>query len=132
MWRTGDIVEFHVPMSVRTEPLPGNPDIVAILYGPIVLTGRLGRKGFAPQADIIVNERTYGDVLNDAVDVHEYEQEYWCHVIVPSKEMVQAIIINTHDLGWKLVCPTRRFRFNCFSAPFEGLDVRDILRDITR
>jgi len=69
LWRTGDIIEVHLPMVLRTEPLPGHSDVVAILYGPIVLAGRLGRKGLTPGADIIVNERTYGDVLNDEVDV---------------------------------------------------------------
>ncbi len=69
LWRAGDIIEVHLPMMLRTEPLPGHSDVVAILYGPIVLAGRLGRKGLMPGADIIVNERTYGDVLNDEVDV---------------------------------------------------------------
>jgi DUF1680 family protein len=69
VWHTGDIVEVQLPMTLRTEPLPGNQNVVAILYGPIVLAGRLGHKGLTPQADIIINERTYGDVLNDSVDV---------------------------------------------------------------
>ncbi|HEY2973657.1 MAG TPA: beta-L-arabinofuranosidase domain-containing protein [Pyrinomonadaceae bacterium] len=69
LWRTGDTVEAHLPMVLRTEQLPGHSDVIAILYGPIVLAGRLGRKGLRPGADIIVNERTYGDVLNDEVDV---------------------------------------------------------------
>jgi DUF1680 family protein len=69
VWRTGDIVEVHLPMRLRTEPLPGHADVVAILYGPIVLAGRLGRQGLQPGADIIVNERTYGDVLNKEVEV---------------------------------------------------------------
>jgi DUF1680 family protein len=68
-WRNADIVEVHLPMALRTEPLPGHSDVVAILYGPIVLAGKLGRKGLTPGADIIVNERSYGDVLNDEVDV---------------------------------------------------------------
>lgn len=69
VWRNGDVVEVHLPMSLKTEALPGHPDVVAILYGPIVLAGRMGRKGLTPGADIIVNERTYGDLLNDEVDV---------------------------------------------------------------
>jgi DUF1680 family protein len=68
-WRNADIVEIHLPMALRTEQLPGHSDVVAILYGPIVLAGRLGRKGLTPGADIIINERKYGDVLNDQVDV---------------------------------------------------------------
>jgi DUF1680 family protein len=67
-WRTGDVVEVHLPMALRTEPLPGNSDVVAIMYGPLVLAGRLGRKGLTPGADIIVNERTTGNVLNAEVE----------------------------------------------------------------
>jgi DUF1680 family protein len=69
VWHTGDIVEVHLPMVLKTEPLPGHPDVVAILYGPIVLAGKLGRKGLTRGADMIVNERTYGEVLNDEVEV---------------------------------------------------------------
>ncbi|HWS88868.1 MAG TPA: beta-L-arabinofuranosidase domain-containing protein [Pyrinomonadaceae bacterium] len=69
VWRDGDTVEVRLPMTLRAEPLPGNPDVVALLYGPIVLAGRLGRAGLTPGADIIVNERTYGDVLNEKVEV---------------------------------------------------------------
>jgi DUF1680 family protein len=68
-WRDGDTVEAQLPMRLHTEPLPGHANVVAIMYGPIVLAGRLGRKGLVPGSDIIVNERTYGDVLNDHVDV---------------------------------------------------------------
>jgi hypothetical protein len=56
-------------MALRTEKLSGQADVVAIVYGPIVLAGRLGNKGLSPGADIIVNERTYGDVLNDEIEV---------------------------------------------------------------
>ncbi len=41
-WREGDRVEIRLPMKLRTESLPGSPDIAAILYGPIVLAGKLG------------------------------------------------------------------------------------------
>jgi uncharacterized protein len=69
VWRDGDTVEVRLPMALRAEPLPGNPDLVAFVYGPVVLAGRLGREGLTPGADIIVNERTYGDVLNEKVEV---------------------------------------------------------------
>ena len=50
-------------MTLRAEPLPGTADVVAFVYGPIVLAGRLGREGLAPGTQIIVNERESG---NDA------------------------------------------------------------------
>ncbi len=42
-WRDGDLVEVRFPMALRTEPLPDDPQVVALLYGPIVLAGELGR-----------------------------------------------------------------------------------------
>ncbi len=44
-WHDGDRVEVRLPMHLRTEPLPGNTNIVALLYGPIVLAGELGTNG---------------------------------------------------------------------------------------
>ena len=56
-------------MVLRTESLPGAPEFVAFVYGPIVLAGRLGTEGVTPDAQIIVNERTSGNMLNAAIDV---------------------------------------------------------------
>jgi DUF1680 family protein len=44
-WRTGDVVDVRFPMDLHVETLPGAPDQVALLYGPIVLAGRLGNDG---------------------------------------------------------------------------------------
>lgn len=63
-WRDGDVVRLELPMELRLEALPGAPDIAALMYGPVVLAGRMGTEGLAPGADIIVNERTSGDMLH--------------------------------------------------------------------
>jgi DUF1680 family protein len=68
-WRRGDRVDVDLPMRLRAEALPGAPDHVAFVYGPIVLAGRLGREGLSPGSQIIVNERESGTKLNAAVDV---------------------------------------------------------------
>jgi DUF1680 family protein len=44
-WRDGDRVDIQLPMTLHTEPLPGTTNIVALLYGPIVLAGELGTNG---------------------------------------------------------------------------------------
>ena len=44
-WRSGDIVDVRLPMSLRTEAMPDDPKMVALLYGPIVLAGDLGKEG---------------------------------------------------------------------------------------
>ena len=72
VWHDGDSVEVELPMSLRVEALPGRPEFVALLYGPIVLAGRLGQKGLKAGSDLIVNERTIGDVLNDSVEVPQF------------------------------------------------------------
>jgi uncharacterized protein len=68
-WRTGDVIEIELPMTLRTEPLPGTADHLAFVYGPIVLAGRMGREGLAPGSQIIVNERESGKMLNADVEI---------------------------------------------------------------
>ena len=55
-WRSGDRVDVHLPMSLRTEPLPGSTNIVALLYGPVVLAGELGVEGIANKDLTITNQ----------------------------------------------------------------------------
>jgi hypothetical protein len=68
-WRRGDVVDVRLPMTLRVEPLPGAPELVAFAYGPIVLAGRLGTEGVIPEAQIIKNERESGNMLNTPVEV---------------------------------------------------------------
>jgi hypothetical protein len=56
-------------MTLRSEPLPSAPDHVALVYGPIVLAGRLGTAGLTTGSQLIVNERESGDMLNAVVDI---------------------------------------------------------------
>ena len=37
VWSSGDLVEIHVPMTLRTEAFRDNPNRFAFLYGPLVL-----------------------------------------------------------------------------------------------
>ena len=41
-WKNGDRIEFDLPMSLYTEPMPDNANRIAFLYGPVVLAGQLG------------------------------------------------------------------------------------------
>ena len=67
-FKAGDVVEIRVPMSLHLEPLPNSQDIAAVMYGPIVLAGVVG-KPVDPAAQLIVNERKSGEMLNEAVPV---------------------------------------------------------------
>ncbi len=52
-WKSGDIVQVRLPMSLHVEAMPGDPNLISILYGPIVLGGDLGKQG-------LENLRRYG------------------------------------------------------------------------
>ncbi len=41
VWSDGDTIEAVMPMTLRTMPLPDDANMVAVLYGPIVLAGVL-------------------------------------------------------------------------------------------
>jgi uncharacterized protein len=41
-WNDGDTVTLVLPKKLHQEPLPDNPDRVALLWGPLVLAGDLG------------------------------------------------------------------------------------------
>jgi uncharacterized protein len=44
-WKDGDQVEVSLPMSLHVHPMPDDPTMQAMMYGPLVLAGRLGDKG---------------------------------------------------------------------------------------
>lgn len=67
-WQSGDVVEVDLPMALRLELLPGTTDTAAVVCGPIVLVGALGR-AVKPTEDLHVNERTIGDDFNEPIEV---------------------------------------------------------------
>lgn len=48
-WHDGDRISISAPMRMTTEPLPTSTDYAAVLYGPIVLAGEMGREGLKPE-----------------------------------------------------------------------------------
>jgi DUF1680 family protein len=45
VWHKGDTVKLTLPMQLRAEPTPDDPSVLAIMYGPLVLAGKLGTEG---------------------------------------------------------------------------------------
>ena len=41
-WQSGDRIEVRMPMSLRTEAMPDNPQRIAVFYGPVLLAADLG------------------------------------------------------------------------------------------
>ena len=44
-WKNGDRVDVRLPMSLHTEAMPDNPQMIAVMYRPMVLAGDLGKEG---------------------------------------------------------------------------------------
>lgn len=68
-WRDGDEVTLLLVMETGVESAPAAPDVVAFTYGPLVLAGALGRDALPAGADIVVNEREYGNYNKAQVPV---------------------------------------------------------------
>jgi uncharacterized protein len=47
-WKDGDRIELTLPMALHTQPMPDDSSLQAVLYGPLVLAGRLGTAGLTP------------------------------------------------------------------------------------
>lgn len=56
-WKKGDKVEFTLPMTLRTQPMPDNENRVALMYGPVVLAADLGPEDkAAPRIPVLVDD----------------------------------------------------------------------------
>jgi len=55
-WRNGDTVAVKLPMSLHLHAMPDDPTLAAVMYGPLVLAGRLGTEGLTP--DVLRAEPT--------------------------------------------------------------------------
>jgi DUF1680 family protein len=55
-WRNGDTVAIKLPMSLHLHPMPDDPTLAAVMFGPLVLAGRLGTEGLT--ADVLRAEPT--------------------------------------------------------------------------
>jgi DUF1680 family protein len=44
-WKTGDTIELTIPKNLRLEPTPDDPNLVAIMWGPLVLAEDMGAPG---------------------------------------------------------------------------------------
>ena len=43
LWRDGDHLDITLPMKLHVHAMPDDPTVQAVMYGPLVLAGRLGR-----------------------------------------------------------------------------------------
>ncbi len=55
-WKNGDRIEITLPMRLHIHAMPDDPTLQAVMYGPLVLVGRLGTEGLTP--DVLRAEPT--------------------------------------------------------------------------
>ena len=60
-WKKGDSISINFPMTLYSEGMPDNPNRRAILYGPLVLSGALGKEPI-PAIDLPVFVAKENDV----------------------------------------------------------------------
>jgi hypothetical protein len=58
-WKTGDRIELHLPMTTRLEAIdPQHPDIVALMYGPLVLFPLTNAAPSATRSQLLAAKRS--------------------------------------------------------------------------
>lgn len=60
-WKNGDVISWQLPMRLHSEPLHASPKQRAILYGPIVLAGDMGREGLDKISDYVDVQTVYSN-----------------------------------------------------------------------
>ena len=56
-WRTGDTIAAHLPLRLELKPMPADISWNALLYGPLVLAGLLGREGLPAEAPFAAGDQ---------------------------------------------------------------------------
>lgn len=68
-WKNGDRVELRLPLSLRSESLPGAPEKKAFLYGPLVLAGDLGWDNLPAPVPFATDQAQFEHVADPSVPV---------------------------------------------------------------
>jgi DUF1680 family protein len=48
-WRDGERLEVRLPMRLHVHPMPDDSSVQAVMYGPLVLVGRMGTEGITAE-----------------------------------------------------------------------------------
>ena len=61
-WKAGDKIDVTFPMSLHLVAVNDNPDLAAVLYGPIVLAGDMGTEGMKAPEPFAKDQLDYKDL----------------------------------------------------------------------
>ena len=103
-WNNGDKVEVCIPMSLHYQPMPDDPDLVAIMCGPLVLAGELDERDFADKANGGTGAFVLkGTLMDELVPAKYYftgdraKLEQWIKP-VPGKALTFKTVGQPHDV----------------------------------
>ncbi len=93
-WQRGDVVTLTVPLELRTEAAAGDPRVVSVLRGPLVLAGDLGPAGTKWQgaAPVFVGEQ----ILQNFAPADEDRAAYRTHGLVRPAELTFVPFYRQH------------------------------------
>jgi DUF1680 family protein len=57
IWHNGDNIRITLPMSLHLAPMPDDDSVAAVMYGPAVLAGSLGREELTRDMQYLDNQR---------------------------------------------------------------------------
>ncbi len=96
-WRDGDVLEINLPMTLRTEPLPGQSQIVAIFAGPILLAGALGADGMPKDGAYANDQQDFAKWPSPPVPALSGDP---AHVLAALEPVTgQSLTYRTHGIG---------------------------------
>jgi hypothetical protein len=74
-WRAGDKIELVLPMTLRAEPTPDDPNLVAFLSGPLVLAADLGPadRPFERSTPALIGDAPPANLLRPAAEPHHFK-----------------------------------------------------------
>ena len=98
-WREGDTVTLALPMTLRTWPMPDDPNLVAFLYGPVVLAAVLSEG--EPNAPLISDNPNAPQIVADC-NRHAY----------------YFVSDSPRDLAWLQPVPEKPLTFRAEGQPF--------------
>ena len=64
-WCDGERLEIELPMSLWAWPMPDDPTLLSVMYGPLVLAGKLGGEGLSDEMVYSKSHNYQGEVFRD-------------------------------------------------------------------
>ncbi len=97
-WANGDKVELTMPMRLWLCPMPDNPNLATVMYGPLVLAGELGDEGLTDEVTYLANQRGQNQAGNVEAPVMavdpKADPETWVKLVAG-----QPLTFRTADVG---------------------------------